>query len=147
MDVKAITSRLRRFWIATLRFVFHDEVRLLEIFSALNLLAWADLLNFSPEVLTLEAYRGFDGVNASVWAGLFACVGAWQIGCMIPAFGARRVHRFIGLAFAAGAWAVITLNFWKGGVATTANFNYFILALGCAVSGAWLAWTTNSYNS
>lgn len=48
---------------------------------------------------------------------------------------------------AAGAWTVIAWNFWEAGISTTANLNYTLLAGACAISGAFLAWKSTSYQS
>lgn len=129
------------------RFLFFDEVRLLEVFSALNLLAWAEVLLTAPELLRDGAYRGFSNVEAVVWAYCFGAIALGQIGAMII----RRWHplefRFGAMAFAAGAWSVIAWNFWETGISTTANLNYTLLAGACAISGAFLAWKSTSYQS
>lgn len=129
------------------RFLFFDEVRLLEVFSALNLLAWAEVLLTAPELLRDGAYRGFSNVEAVVWAYCFGAIALGQIVAMII----RRWHplefRFAAMAFAAGAWTVIAWNFWETGISTTANLNYTLLAGACAISGAFLAWKSTSYQS
>lgn len=129
------------------RFLFFDEVRLLEVFSALNLLAWAEVLLTAPELLRDGAYRGFSNVEAVVWAYCFGAIALGQIAAMTI----RRWHplefRFAAMAFAAGAWTVIAWNFWETGISTTANLNYTLLAGACAISGAFLAWKSTSYQS
>jgi len=127
--------------------VFFDEVRLLELFSALNLLAWCKVLLTTPELLEVGAYRGFSGTEAIVWAYAFGAIGLAQLGAMLV----RRFYplelRFVALAFAAGAWTIIAWNFRVGDTITTANLNYSLLAGACAISGAFLAWKTSSFQS
>ncbi|KPN64270.1 hypothetical protein SAMN04488527_101273 [Aliiroseovarius crassostreae] len=125
-------------------FVFYDEVRLFEIFSMLNLFAWAKVLLLQPELLHNEAYRGFDAVAAVLWAYFFGGVAMLQIIAMLNRRRYRMELRFVAMALAAGSWSVIAWNFWATSLSTTANLNYTILALACAVSGSYLAWKSTS---
>ncbi len=125
-------------------FVFHDEVRLFEIFSMLNLFAWAKVLLVQPDLLQHGAYRGFDAVSAILWAYFFGSVATLHLIAMLNHRRHRMELRFVAMALAAGSWTVIAWNFWAASLSTTANLNYTILALACAVSGAYLAWKSTS---
>ncbi|KPU84427.1 hypothetical protein JI58_03915 [Marinosulfonomonas sp. PRT-SC04] len=130
-----------------LRFLFFDEVRLLELFSALNLIAWAKVLFGQPDLFQNPAYQGFHNLDALVWAYLFGATALLQIGAMLIRCWYSLEIRFVAMAFAAGAWAVIALNFWQSALSTTAELNYAILAVACGLSGAFLGWKTTSYQS
>ena len=92
------------------RFLLFDEVRLLEVFSALNLLAWFEVLLTAPELLHDGAYRGFSNVEAVVWAYCFGTIALGQIVAMIVWRWHPLDLRFAAMAFAAGAWTVIAWN-------------------------------------
>lgn len=131
------------------RFLFFDEVRLLELFSALNLIAWAELLLGSPEIFAggSGAYRAFAGASAIYYGYGFGAVALLQL---LSTFMVTRFAyevRLIAMSFAAGAWSVVAVNFWTSGVSTTANLNYTLLALACAASGAFLGWKNTSFQS
>ena len=128
-------------------FCFYDEVRLLEVFSVLNLLAWSELLLAAPTLLQGGAYKGFGHMEAAGWSYCFGGIAFVQIAAMLN----RRLYplegRFIAMALSSGAWTVIACNFWGTEFSTTANLNYSLLAGACAISGAWLAWKTTSFQS
>lgn len=128
-------------------FLFYDQVRVLEIYSALNLLAWAAVLGGDPAFFGHAAYAGFDALAADVWARVFGAAAIVQIAAMLIRWSMQAEARFVAMAFAAGAWSVIAHNFWQAGAATTADMTYGLLAVICAISGVWLAWQTTSYQS
>lgn len=56
--------------------MLHDEVRIFEVFSALNLLAWAWALWRYPEILTQPSYEAFATAEPPVWAFVALLVGS-----------------------------------------------------------------------
>lgn len=128
-------------------YLFRDEVRLFELFSALNLLAWAELFAQTPGILQRDSYQGFGSLPAHVWVYGFAGIAMAQLASTVLRHRFAIELRFGAMAFAAGAWTVVAVNFWISGVSTTANFNYSLLVCACAISGAFLAWKSTSYQS
>lgn len=129
-----------------LRFMLHDEVRIFEVFSALNLLAWSFALWRYPEILARTSYQAFHSAPSPVWAVIAFLAGGLQVVAM--ALRHRRIVRlrFPAMAIAAGVWTVIAIHFWSGPY-STATINYTLIAIGCAVSGVFLGWkpTSNSF--
>ncbi len=125
-------------------FLFADPVRLIELFSALNLMGWAWLLAFEPSLLARDSYAGFASLGGPAWAALLASIAISQFAPMIRRFRHAANLRFMAMAAAAGAWLVIASNFLLSGVSTTAEANYLLLSLICMVSGAYLGWTSRS---
>ncbi|WP_224825610.1 hypothetical protein [Cognatishimia sp. MH4019] len=142
-----LKDRLKALLDAFVAFNFRDEVRLVELFSALNLLAWSNFFATTPDILARDSYAGFGGEEPIFWACCFGIIGAAQVVAMVIRWRHAIEVRFCAFAFAAGAWTVIAWNFWSTGVLTTANLNYSLLAGACAISGSWLAWKTTSYQS
>lgn len=138
---------LFRFARRLMRFTFHDEVRLLELFSAANLIAWSKVLLTAPELAQHGVYKGFGPSEAVLYAYCFGLISLFQFGAVLARRWRPSELRFAAMAFAAGAWTVIAWNFWQTGLSTPANLNYTFLALTCAVSGAYLGWKTTSYQS
>lgn len=132
-------------WIA--QFLLFDEVRLLELYSALNLLAWAQLMLAIPDAFHSGAYSGFDSMSPGQWAALFSAVAGIQVFATLRMSYWFYELRLLGMALAAGAWTVVAVNFWRAEFATTANWNYTLLALACAISGGFLGWKNTSYHS
>lgn len=129
------------------RFTIHDEVRLLELFSALNLFAWAKFFGANPDILQRDSYRGFGGESATFWMWCFGLISLIQAASLLNDRWHALEGRFLASALAAGAWTVVAWNFWSTGISTTANLNYSLLALACAISGVWLGWKTTSSQS
>jgi hypothetical protein len=125
-------------------FLFADPVRLIELFSALNLLAWARLLVSEPGLLARDSYAGFASLGGPVWATILAVIAISQIAPMVRSFRQSANLRFVAMAGASGAWLVIASNFLLSGVSTTAEANYLLLALICMASGAYLGWKSRS---
>ena len=129
------------------KYIFYDEVRLFELFSALNLLAWAKVLIVQPGLLNTEVYRSFSVIEATVWAYCFGVIALAQIAATLIKCWYPVELRFVAMALCSGAWTTVAWNFWQSSISTTANLNYTLLALGCAISGAFLGWKTTSYQS
>lgn len=128
---------------SALRFMLHDEVRIFEAFSAVNLLAWSWALWRHPGILAGPAYQAFHSAPPPIWAVVAFTAGALQIAAMVLRH--RRVVRlrFPAMAVAAGVWTVIAVHFWSG-PPSTATINYTLIAIGCAVSGVFLGWKPTS---
>lgn len=126
-----------------LRFMLHDEVRIFEVFSALNLLAWAWALWRYPEILTQPSYEAFATAEPPVWAFVALLVGVLQVAALVVAHRYAAHMRFPAMALAAGVWTVIAVHFWSGPPSTGA-INYTLLALGAATSGIYLGWKPTS---
>jgi len=124
--------------------VFLDNVRLLEIMSALNLIQWARILLTEPHLLERDNYAGFQNLGAAPWAVLLLTVSALQIVPMLMEFRHAATVRFAAMCFAGGAWLVIALNFIGSGTSTTAEYNYLLLSTLCLISGAYLGWKSSS---
>ncbi len=124
---------------SVLRFMLHDEVRIFEVYSALNLLAWSWALARHPEILGRPSYEGFQSAPPSIWAAVTFVAGVMQIAAM--ALRHRRITRlrFPAMAIAAGVWTVIAIHFWSGPI-STGTINYTLVAIGSAVSGVFLGW-------
>ncbi|MDO5631119.1 MAG: hypothetical protein Q4G22_04705 [Paracoccus sp. (in: a-proteobacteria)] len=127
------------------RFMLHDEVRIFEVFSALNLLAWAWMLWLHPEILARASYQGFITAAPPVWAVIAFVIGAMQIAAMVLRHHHVARLRFPAMALAAGIWTVIAVHFWAG-PPSTAAVNYTLIALGAAISGVYLGWKPTSNN-
>lgn len=126
-----------------LRLVFWDEVRLFEIFSALNLAAWALILHRAPGLFAAAGYDGFGDIEPSAWSAIFALGAIAQVAGMVwPRDSWRRHIRFFAMAYAAGLWAVVAWNFWRGDI-STARLNYSLIALCSALCGGFLGWKTS----
>lgn len=125
-------------------FLFADPVRLIELFSALNLLAWARLLWSSPSVLSRDTYAAFLSLGIGTWISLLVTIAVCQIVPMVWRFRHAANLRFLAMSAASGAWLVIASNFISSDVSTTAEANYLLLSLICMASGAWLGWTSRS---
>lgn len=129
------------------KYVFYDEVRLFELFSAFNLLAWSVILLIQPGILNTAVYQSFSELEATVWAYCFGLIALAQIMATLIKCWHPVELRFVAMSFSSGAWTVVAWNFWQSSISTTANLNYTLLALGCAISGAFLGWKTTSYQS
>lgn len=127
------------------RFLLHDEVRIFEVFSAVNLLAWAVLLWKHPAIFARPDYAGFDIAPPSVWSAVAWIAGLLQLAAMLLRHAHIARLRFPAMALAAGAWTVIACHFWSGPL-STASVNYTLIAVGCAVSGVYLGWKPTSNN-
>ena len=125
-------------------FLLHDEVRLVEVFSALNLLAWAWAIYSQPLLLDRDSYQTFQNLSAGTWTLIFAVAGAVQIIGMIAWHRRAPELRFVAMALAVGCWATITANFMAGSISTTATANYELLTFVTAISGGFLGWKTSS---
>lgn len=124
--------------------LFRDQARLVEVFSALNLLAWAHLLWSRPELVGRDSYAAFQGLGSTVWAFLLFSIAAVQLAPIVWQFRHAANLRFVAMAAASGAWFMIAANFISTGVSTTAGANYLLLSLVCMVSGVWLAWMSRN---
>lgn len=129
------------------RFVLFDEIRLLELYSALNLLAWAHMMFAVPAAFTGGAYSGFDSLLPFQWALIFTAIAFAQIFATVRLGFWFYEMRLLTMALASGAWTVVAVNFWRADFATTANWNYTLLALACAISGGFIGWKNTSYHS
>ncbi|PIE13812.1 MAG: hypothetical protein CSA70_03600 [Rhodobacterales bacterium] len=138
---QAAASPLRKI----MDFILFDEVRLLELFSALSLLAWAKVLLTGPDTLTLA--RGFGPIEATVSAYFFGAIVLLQTWTMFDRSRHRLDLRFAAMALSSGAWTVIAWELWRAGMPPTVNLNYSMLAAACAASGIWLGWKSTSYLS
>lgn len=127
------------------RFMLHDEVRIFEVFSAVNLLAWAVLLWEYPAILTRPGYAGLDTAPPSIWAVVTWIAGLLQLAAMVLRHAHIARLRFPAMAVAAGVWTVIAIHFWSGPL-STASVNYTLIAVGCALSGIYLGWKPTSSN-
>tara|TARA_R110000796_G_scaffold45616_14_gene110318 strand:- start:9494 stop:9913 length:420 start_codon:yes stop_codon:yes gene_type:complete len=126
------------------RFLFWDPVRLIELFSGFNLMAWASLFWRQPELLARDTYAAFQGLGALPWAALLLTVALSQLAPVFFRFRHAANLRFVAMAAASGAWLVIASNFISTGVSTTAGANYLLLSCACMVSGAWLGWMSRN---
>lgn len=126
-----------------LRFMLHDEVRIFEVFSALNLLAWSWALWLYPEILTRPSYEAFATADPPVWAFVALVAGVLQVAALVMRRRYAAYLRFPAMALAAGVWTVIAVHFWSGPPSTGA-INYTLLALGAATSGIYLGWKPTS---
>uniref|UniRef100_UPI004048C4CE hypothetical protein n=1 Tax=Yoonia sp. TaxID=2212373 RepID=UPI004048C4CE len=124
-------------------FVLYDHVRPVELFSALNLLAWSKVLITDPLVLARDSYQTFQSLPATVWAAIFSAAALLQMTGIFLRHAHTNEVRFIGMALAAGCWAAITVNFVASDVSTTAPANYALLTLMTAISGGFLGWKTS----
>lgn len=131
---------------AGLRFVLHDEVRIFEVFSALNLLAWSWALWLYPGILARPSYEAFQAAPSGLWACIALFSGMLQVLAMILRHRHVARLRFPAMAIAAGVWTVIAMHFWAGPFSTS-TINYTLIAIGCAVSGVFLGWKPYSKTS
>jgi hypothetical protein len=125
-------------------FLFSDPTRLIDIFSAWNLLAWAAVFWTNPDLLERDSYATFQSLGAVPWAITFLIVGIMQASAL---FGWHRhiaEQRFIAMALATGCWAAVTVNFMSTGVLTTAGANYIGLTFVTALVGGFLGWKTST---
>ena len=122
------------------QFLFIDQVRLVELFSGLNLLAWASLILGRPEVLQRDSYVAFSALPASAWVVIFGVSGLFQLCVTFWNSEYRTEMRFFAMFFATSCWALIALSFVASGVGQTATMNYLLLTISCAMSGGFLAW-------
>lgn len=134
-----LANLLRR----TSGFLFADPVRLIELFSALNLLSWAQLLARQPELLMRDSYSGFSHFGALTWAALVALIAGAQIIPVLFRLRHGQTMRFLAMCCAAGVWLVIALSFMSAEVSTTATANYQLLSLICMASGVYLGWNSS----
>lgn len=131
----------------TIRFLTHDQARLVELLSAFNLIAWAWVLLQQPEILSRDSYQTFQSIPSTAWVTVFAGAAFLQL---VGAFGTHRMIgevRFVAMALAAGCWATITVNFVVASVSTTAPANYGLLTIATAIAGGFLGWKATSTHS
>lgn len=133
-----------RFLTSFFGYLFSDPLRLIEIFSAWNLLAWAFVFWTTPDLLTRDSYATFQSLGAPLWIAIFLLAGLLQATAMILRHRFVNEQRFIAMALAAGCWAAVTVNFWSTGVLTTAGANYFGLTVVTALVGGFLGWKTST---
>ena len=131
---------------SVVRFMLHDEVRIFEVFSALNLLAWSWALWRYPEILARPSYEAFQAAPSDLWARIALGAGVLQILAMVLRHRRMARLRFQAMAIAAGVWTVIAIHFWSGPI-STGTINYTLIAIGCAASGVFLGWKPFSTNS
>ena len=62
-----------------LGFLLYDRVRLIELLSAFNLLAWAMALASQPSLLSRDSYVTFQSLPAQVWVIIFCTAAALQL--------------------------------------------------------------------
>ena len=120
--------------------IFYDEVRLIELFSALNLLAWVKVLYSTPLLFERDTYRTFSGLDQTTWMLIFGLISVWQLAGVFLRWSHGHEVRFLGLALASGAWMSVALSFYVSSISTTAHLNYLLLALACMISGAFVGW-------
>lgn len=135
-----ITARITGFFHKAFRLVFFDEVRLIELFSALNLMAWVILLYETPMLFERDSYRAFDALSQTTWMVAFALISMCQLSGIFLRWSHAHELRFAGLAMASGAWATVAVSFIVSNVSTTAEANYILLATACMISGAFVGW-------
>lgn len=116
---------------------------MLELFSAINLLAWVQVLFSTPTLFEREGYRSFDSMPQGIWASIFVAIAILQLLGVFLHWSHTDELRFFGFAFAAGAWSAVALSFLVRDVSSTAEMNYVLLALGCMISGAFLGWKSH----
>jgi len=121
-------------------FLFHDAVRLPELFSAFNLIAWSFSMAWNPDLFLRDTYSSFSLFSPKFWSVLFGLVGVVQFVALFMRPTRRRVFRSAAMVLAAGCWSLVAYSFFAAGVGTTANANYALLMIVCFVSGAYLAW-------
>ncbi|MGR3484051.1 MAG: hypothetical protein ACU0BF_01790 [Paracoccaceae bacterium] len=140
-----MTTRIRYLGRNLFDLLFHDQFRLVELFSGLNLLAWAKVMLTDPAILARNpTYAAFLALSPQVWAAIFVAVATLQLTGAASRHRWTGEHRFVAMGCAAGAWSAITAAFVQGGVSTTATLNYGLLALICIVSGVALGWKSSS---
>lgn len=135
----------RRLRLRPLDHLFADHVRLVELFSALNLAAWAWLLLWHPDVLERDTYVSFRPMGAVIWAAILAAVSLFQLIAILLSRRLRVLLRILAMSAAAGVWFVIGLGFVTSGIVTTADANYLLLSLICMLSGLYLGWTSHLF--
>lgn len=121
-------------------FLFRDPVRLVELFSAFNLLAWSYVIGTVDGILERDSYVAFSTLSASTWAMIFFAAATFQLLATFISYETRSLLRFVAMAISSGCWAVVTVSFYAAGVGTTANINYLLITLSCMASGGYLAW-------
>lgn len=133
-----------RFPARILQFLFHDQARLVEMVSALNLVAWAHVIHRAPELLDRTSYAMFQSLPPAAWVAIFGLAGAAQLWGMVARHRFAAEHRFLAMAQAAGCWTLIAVNFTLNTTASTAVASYALLALATALAGGFLGWKTSS---
>lgn len=122
-------------------FIFKDRLRILELISAFNLLQWAKLLYWSPELVKRDTYIGFSHLGAGFWSTIMLIAALFHL---VPMF-VRTAHdlrlRMMAFLLSGGVWLTTAANFIQSGINTTADWNYISLSFFCLLSGVYLAWT------
>lgn len=135
----------RRIWAGYVSTFFADPARPVEWLSLLALAGWTQFLVETPELLWRDSYTAFTWLPAGGWAAIMTVVIALQLLAMLPAVKNRETLRFVAMAFAAGLWTVIAINFWKGDAVTTGARTYTALALITALTGVYLGWASRRF--
>lgn len=97
---------------AIAQLLFADHARPVEWLSALSLAWCAQLFLTTHQLFTRAGYSAFLYLPPRVWGLVFGVVALVHLAGMWPGRAAGTL-RFVGMAFAAGAWSVIALNFWS----------------------------------
>lgn len=125
-------------------FLLHDQVRMIELFSALNLLAWAAMFASQSQVLPQQT---FQSLPASTWFTIFVCAAVLQLSGLANWYRKVGEVRFIAMSFATGCWAAITVSFLVDAMSMAVSVNYALLTIATAIAGGFLGWKTSSTRS
>lgn len=126
------------------RFVFHDQVRLIEILSILCLVGYWQQFSANPEILERSSYAGFHFMSAGGWAAVTGFGALLHTLVLIIRWRFQDEARILMMALACGFWVMVTLSFASIGLSSTAIKTYSAIAILCFISGVFLAWTTSS---
>lgn len=121
--------------------LFGERSRPIELYSALNMIAWTHILWLHPELVEHDTYVGFRSLGASNWSMIMISIAICQIVSIGVQFRFAIGVRIASMCAACGVWFVVALNFRSSGVISTADANYLLLSLTCMATGAYIAWT------
>lgn len=121
--------------------LFGDRSRLIEVYSALNMIAWAHILWLHPDLVERDTYVGFRSLGASNWSIVMILIASCQLVAIGVQFRFAVGVRIASICAACGVWFVVALNFRSSDVISTADANYLLLSLTCMATGAYIAWT------
>lgn len=126
------------------RYIYPDQVRLIEIYSLGALAFWSYALLTNVTLLERTSYSGFSFLSQPIWAAIFIVVAIMQAVGMLVSHSLLRELRFIGMALSAGLWSVTTVSFATSDVGTTAVGVYAMAAITCALAGVFIGWKSTS---
>jgi hypothetical protein len=125
-------------------FLFHDQVRLIEILSILCLAGYWQQFSANPEILDRASYDGFQFMTAASWATVTGVGAVLHALVLLIRWRWQDEARIVMMALACGFWVMVTLSFASIGLSSTAIKTYSAIAILCFISGVFLAWTTSS---